>query len=436
MKLPINHIKLLPFICLIFLYHSLIAQEKLSLADAIRIGLENNYSIRLVKIEKQNAKIGNNAAAAGMLPNYSFNYTNDNQISDSHQEYLNGTKNDRNNAKSSQNNIALELSLTVFDGYKMFASKSRLSNIEKSSELKLQQQVSNSIARIIKAYLDIYIAQKNAEVFNNTLLLSQQRKEWVAIKYESGKSPKTELLQSKIDYNNDRYNYSTQLNQIKNSKLQLAQLLAFDTNKSFEIIDSIALISMNNLDDLFASLNQSNPSYLLAKKNQEINANLFQEVRSNQFPSIKLNAGYLSNFSQSQAGFLQSSNSLGPHYGFSIGLPLFNNWDISRKSSIAKLNISSAGIAAMDTLLRIQAQFKQLIDQYKTTQELFELEKDNASLAHENCEISFEQFKAGSITAIEFRQAQLNEQQSQLKVINAKYNLRILQSEMMRLSGK
>ena len=54
------------------------AQELLSLEDAVKIALENNYDI---KIAENNSKIdatNNNLANAGMLPSLNANFTNNN----------------------------------------------------------------------------------------------------------------------------------------------------------------------------------------------------------------------------------------------------------------------------------------------------------------------------------------------------------------------
>ena len=74
------------------------AQELLSLEDAVKIALENNYDI---KIAENNSKIdatNNNLANAGMLPSLNANFTNNNSQLDTKQTQGDGTVRDLDNA--------------------------------------------------------------------------------------------------------------------------------------------------------------------------------------------------------------------------------------------------------------------------------------------------------------------------------------------------
>ena len=67
------------------------AQELLSLEDAVKIALENNYDI---KIAKNNSKIdatNNNLANARMLPSLNANFTNNNSQLNTTQTQADGT---------------------------------------------------------------------------------------------------------------------------------------------------------------------------------------------------------------------------------------------------------------------------------------------------------------------------------------------------------
>ena len=61
------------FIINFFLCISLSAQEKLSLAQAIEIGIQNNYQIEIAKQNLQVANNNNDWGAAGRYPRLDFN---------------------------------------------------------------------------------------------------------------------------------------------------------------------------------------------------------------------------------------------------------------------------------------------------------------------------------------------------------------------------
>ncbi|MFM7896994.1 MAG: TolC family protein, partial [Flavobacterium sp.] len=111
---------------LIFLGFSSQAQELLTLEDAVKIALENNYDI---KIAENNSKIdatNNNLANAGMLPSLNANFTNNNSQLDTKQTQIDGSERELDNAKNMNLTYGVSLDWTIFDGLSMFARKEQL----------------------------------------------------------------------------------------------------------------------------------------------------------------------------------------------------------------------------------------------------------------------------------------------------------------------
>ena len=88
------------YIFIFFLGFSAQAQDLLSLEDAVKIALENNYDI---KIAKNNSKIdatNNNLANAGMLPSLNANFTNNNSQLNTTQTQADGSERKLDKAKN------------------------------------------------------------------------------------------------------------------------------------------------------------------------------------------------------------------------------------------------------------------------------------------------------------------------------------------------
>jgi outer membrane protein TolC len=101
------------------------AQQILTLNEALKIALANNYSIQLAKNDAEIAINSNYAGAAGMLPTVAVTASQDNVVNNTQQKFLNGTENNKDGAKSNQLNAGIELGWTIFDGLKMFATKNK-----------------------------------------------------------------------------------------------------------------------------------------------------------------------------------------------------------------------------------------------------------------------------------------------------------------------
>ena len=115
------------------------AQDLLTLEDAVKIALENNYDI---KIAKNNSKIdatNNNLANAGMLPSLNANFTNNNSQLNTTQTQADGTERKLDNAKNMNLTYGVGLDWTIFDGLSMFARKEQLNVLEQQGKAELHR---------------------------------------------------------------------------------------------------------------------------------------------------------------------------------------------------------------------------------------------------------------------------------------------------------
>ena len=144
------------YVLLFFGFSSgIFSQSVLTIDDAIKIGLEKNYSVLIVKNEKEIAKTQNNFGNAGMSPVVSLNANLNLANVNSHQEFNTGVVQDRNGALSNNTGASANVAWMVFDGLKMFAIKKRLNQNEQLSALELKQQMENTVYEIISAYYSI-----------------------------------------------------------------------------------------------------------------------------------------------------------------------------------------------------------------------------------------------------------------------------------------
>ena len=125
------------------------AQEVLTLEEAIRQGLENNFAIQVAQNDQQVVTNDNRAGNAGMLPTLDLEASKSYQRQNVDLEIQGseGTFNvSRDWAKSDRLNAAARLNWTIFDGLGMFMAKNRLRSIQEWGELNTQQAVKLGLA--------------------------------------------------------------------------------------------------------------------------------------------------------------------------------------------------------------------------------------------------------------------------------------------------
>jgi len=129
------------YIALLLLGFQSKAQDLLTLEDAVKIALENNYDIQLASNDLKIAEANSSAGNAGMLPNISATVTNSNSIQNITQTQADGSQKSLNGAKNLSLNYGVGLDWTVFDGMKMFAKREQLKVLQKQGESNLKMTI-------------------------------------------------------------------------------------------------------------------------------------------------------------------------------------------------------------------------------------------------------------------------------------------------------
>jgi outer membrane protein TolC len=280
------------------------------------------------------------------------------------------------------------------------------------------------------------LAKQQLALYTETLLRSQKRYEFAEEKFKAGKSPKTELLQAQVDLNTDKSGKIRQQITCKNSKALLNQLLAREVNTEFDVNENIQLKTEIKLEDIQDKAISQNVGLQIAKKNQNISILNIKEVQAERMPSIQLKSGYNFSRSQSEAGFLQSSQSLGFHYGAGLSINLFNGYDVNRRLINNRLAFRSSEWMYKDSLGKVQSAVAQAWNNYQGSLQLLSFEKQNIQVAEENYSIAEEQYKVGVITSIELRNAQINLINSKTRLLSVQNEAKMSETELLRLSGE
>ena len=132
-----------------------IAQEMLTVDEAVKIALENNYQIKTARNDLKIDELGVSPGQAGMLPQVGANLTDNNSIQSLTQVRNDGTVQERDNAKNTSFNYGVALQWTVFDGLSMFANYEQLKETQKLGEAELKQAILTKVGEIMITYYDL-----------------------------------------------------------------------------------------------------------------------------------------------------------------------------------------------------------------------------------------------------------------------------------------
>ena len=216
------------------------AQEVLTVEEAVKIALENNYQIKTAKNELRIDQMGVSPGQAGMLPQVNASIVDNNSVQNLSQTRVDGSEVERDNAKNSSLNYGVALEWTIFDGLRMFANHEQLKETQKLGEAELRQAILGKVGEVMTTYYDLVQQQQQLSALDSTLLISEQRVELAQNRFTIGKASKLEVLNAQVDLNTDITEIQRQQELLKNTKILLNEQLARDLKIDFKVINILS----------------------------------------------------------------------------------------------------------------------------------------------------------------------------------------------------
>ncbi|MBL7913141.1 MAG: TolC family protein [Bacteroidia bacterium] len=428
--------KLFKYFFIVFGFcNCIVAQDLLTVNDAIKIGLEKNYSVLIVKNNQEIAKAQNNFGNAGMSPTVSLNAGLNAASLNSHQEFNTGVVQDRTGAKT--NNIAASVNANwmIFDGLRMFAVKKRLELNEGLSAIQLKQQMENTVYDIIVSYYNIVRTVELIKAAKQNLSIYEERKKLAKIKLEIGSDSKVDLLPSQSDENKAKSTIIQLELQLLNAKVALNNLLNKPVDTDFKTSDSIVINFNPTIDELKKETATANSSILISKQNELIFKQSVKEARAANLPMVQVNGAYNFTRNQSQAGIIFLSQQAGLNGGITASWLIFNgnkNNRLVKERNILALNqkyFTEQTQQVIDGVVYINYK------SYLLNKQIVALELQNLKDSKEVLDVSLERYKIGKANLLETIETQKNLEDAQTRYINALYSIKIAETELLRANG-
>ena len=411
------------------------AQELLTVEEAVKIALENNYQIRIASNMLEIDKTGVNIGNAGMLPVVGATLNSNNSIQNSSQTRADGNLVELDNAKNNSLNYGVGLDWTIFDGFRMFARYDQLKELEKLGEAQLKQAVLTRVSDVMIGYYDLVQQHQQLVALDSTIVISEQRLKLANNRFTIGKTSKLEVLNAQVDLNTDLTLMLRQKEMIANSKIRLNEILARDTKIDFNVIEEISLDEPLSLPQLESLAEKQNPVLQAAIINKNIARLDLKQIKAERYPSIIVSTGYVFNESESSLGFTTSAESQGWNYGLSARLKIFEGFTQNQNEKIARIRVDNSSLLIEEQRQTLKSQLGTAYKSYLTNISLIELEKSNEAIAKDNLDITIEKFKIGTIPTIEFRTAQLNYIRAIVRYSDAKFQAKLSEISLKEFAG-
>lgn len=415
------------------------AQQLLTLEEAIATTLQNNYDIQLSKNDSMVAALDYKYRNAAFLPTLNALVGTTWNANNQRQTLADGSKREQNNIGSHNTAGAIELDWVLFDGLRMFATRDKAAELIQLGSLGIKNQVVNSVSSVITTYYNIVRQKQQLKAVEEQIALNEERVRLSQYKLDIGTGIKPDVLQSKVDLNEQKALKLEQLTLIEQLKEQLNQVMNTRMGTSFEVSDSIPINTQIGLGEIQENIESTNPSLLIARKNIDIAGLTLRERKADRFPIVSLNSAY--NYSRTDnkkvinpfSPLFNQSNGL--NYGLTANIPIFNRFNVKRLIRQGELDIRYQQLVYENQRSVININVINSFKNYELQKKALALEEENILLARENVDIVFQTYKLGAATLIQLREAQNSLEEANNRLIAARYATKLAETELLRLKG-
>ncbi len=427
------------------------AQEALSLSQSIDLAMQQNYAVQIAQRNADIAQNNNEWGTAGRYPNINLTLG------------LNNVFNDANNPASFTREITtlntgvtpgIEAVWTLYNGNRVNLTKRQLEQLERVGQGNVRIAVENTIRSVILAYYATLIEQERLEIRRQSLVLSRDRVNYESIRQEFGRASTFDVLQNQDAYLNDSTLFLQQgianENALRNLNLALG---VDDLNKRYELTDRLDFVAVNyNSEALQTAMLANNQLLQNLYLNRDLSSSNTRIQESAKFPSLSLRAGgaYNSSISNGSAT-LSSRDSLGQpnildldavqnnsfnfFLNFSVAYNLFDGGVRKRNIENAKTGELIAQLEVENLKRTLNTQLANTIASYNNQKQLLELTNQLVDNAQRNLDIAGERFRGGLISSFDYRTVQLGYINATQGRLNALFNLKNIETELLQLAG-
>jgi outer membrane protein TolC len=413
---------------------SILAQNPISLDEAIKLSLQNNYGLQIARGEQEIAKLNNDLGSAGFLPQLKATAGNTWANNNIHQETNTGIITDKNNVAGSTANAAIGFTWTLFDGTKMFATHHKLAELEKLSEIKTQMAIEDLVYRVMSQYYSLVKIKQQITLSESLLVLYQKRKQVAEAKNAAGSSSGLEVLQAQADLNAQSATLLKLKSQYQQAQYAFGKLVLNNPQVPVVVNDSLNTAQMINVESVRSNL-KSNTQIKTAATYLKISDFTSKEARSGYFPKVGLGASYNLASTDNAAGYLLNSQTYGPTYGFTASWNLFDGMAVKRSVKSAKIQQRIMQLSFDEVNLLLETALLSQFKLYESNLQIVTMEEQSISVAQTALTIAMEKYGLGMINDIQLKEVQRTFEDAQLRLITARYDVKISETELLKLQG-
>ena len=408
----------------------------LTLDEALRSALERNPTLELARNEVARSRNREGLGAAGFLPELSVSGQWQQTVANTEQTFQGQDPQVLRDARTRQGGLAASADWRLFQGLARFDVLRRLEVESASLASALDGVTEDILVSVIAGYFDLVRQERQVEVLERAVELSEERLRLVRVREEVGSASDLEVRQARVDRNADRAEVLRARSQLAEARADFNRILGRAATDPFRLVDTPAVDPDLPRDELRTRALEASPYLRQAEQRLEVTRLEAREERARLFPTLDLSTGLDWTDLSSESGFQQASRGWQYSFGIQGSFVLFAGFDRTRDRADARLAREAAAVELDDIRAGIEADFEVQWVRYQDQLELVGLETENLEIARRNVDTALERFRLGGISSLELREVQEALVRAEIRLLESEFAARTAQAELERLGGR
>lgn len=418
----------------------LMAQETITIQQAIDRMLQNNLNIKQAVLSASTASVNLQQSKAALYPTLNGGIDNSLNFGRS----LDQSNNQLVSQKFYQGSGTLSTSVDLFGGF---------TKINQIRQNKILLEAGNSNLDKVKNDLTLQVVTAYFQVVYNVDLLRASKEQLVVAKetqqreealLEAGNKTIADVSQAKAQAATAELNVTNAQNQLTISYLTLSQLMEMraDSDNYVVVAPTIQDIAMAqksyNVNEVYNSSLAIFPDIKLAALNREAAERGVAVAKGSLSPKISLGGSVGSRYSyvlgnsplqdldnyRNDAHFIdQLNNNIYQNIGINISIPIFNG--LQAKSNVKRARINYEDYKLQESLMKNNlnkviaqaiADLRAADSRYTSTQNTFNAQKDAFNVIEQR-------YNVGLVNSLDYNTSRTNRNKAEIDFIQAKYDL-------------
>lgn len=401
--------------------------QTLSLKECIKRMEKDGRAMKSVEITTKQSQWEHRQAKDAFLP--SLNISNQNNLSigrvldpTTYQFLTNRTVYDMN--------ATIGISMTIFSGFERVHRVKKAELNVAAAETDLEETRNSLTLEVIRLFLEILMDKEAIEICNNKIRLLEKQEDLIAKKVEYQAATQGDLMNIQADIMRAQVDRSAAFSELYLDKVSMCELLEIDEWEHFDAVfdEDPEAPRMWSSSDVFIyasglpQIRKKEISVEMARRDAKIASSSF-------WPTIKLNAGYGTTFSNARIKssgedynfYDQLRDNMSSYVSLSLNFPILSAITTSHAVKARKYAVRTSELELQRTLTALDKEVKQAVVQVNTAYEKYrllekEVEKDSEALRQTEV-----RYNSGAATYYDYQIAVGNLFQAQAERIQAQY---------------